>query len=89
MRHIYYILIFLLVLVTYKNVCAEDSINSLEKKINLVAGEQKVNLFNQLSRLYSDNNPDKSFEYAKQALELSIKIKYSDGAVESYFNAGL
>jgi signal transduction histidine kinase len=63
-------------------------IADLEKKLNSVTGKAKVDLLNQLSLESFRHEPQKSIDYARQALALSRDLKYSGGEARAYINLG-
>lgn len=64
-------------------------IADLEKRLNGVTGKAKVDLLNQLSGASSRHEPQKTIEYARQALNLSRDLKYPGGEARAYINLGL
>jgi tetratricopeptide (TPR) repeat protein len=64
-------------------------IADLEKRLNRVTGKVKVDLLNQLSGESSRHEPQKTIEYARQALNLSRELKYQGGEARAYINLGL
>ncbi|OFX23209.1 MAG: hypothetical protein A2033_13900 [Bacteroidetes bacterium GWA2_31_9] len=50
---------------------------------------QKVNILLRLSEKNLSNSPEKSFAYANQALDLSLKLNYKKGLAASYNDLGI
>ncbi len=82
-----YILIFLMlclsgvILFADKNISRE--IKKLEKKIVDLKDKKRVDTLIELSHLYLSKSPKKTVAYAKEALELSKKLKYELGKARS------
>jgi tetratricopeptide (TPR) repeat protein len=64
-------------------------IADLEKRLNGVTGKAKVDLLNRLSGVSIRHDPQKTIEYAKQALNLSRDLKYPEGEAGAFINLGL
>jgi signal transduction histidine kinase/Tfp pilus assembly protein PilF len=65
-----------------------SELDSLENILLNVTGKEKVDLLNQLASENYYLSSEKLKEYAKQALELSKKINYKNGKVQSFHNLG-
>ncbi len=63
-------------------------IDSLENKLEITLGKEKVDILNELSKLYINKSTDKSLEYCKNAYELAKSLKYKEGEALSIFNLG-
>ncbi|OFX46949.1 MAG: hypothetical protein A2046_12755 [Bacteroidetes bacterium GWA2_30_7] len=87
------ILIVLLLFVTYSNASFAKkgfSTDSLFVKLEKQSDDtQKVNVFLRLSERNLSNNPEKSFAYANQALDLAKKLNYKKGIAASYNDLGI
>jgi tetratricopeptide (TPR) repeat protein/serine phosphatase RsbU (regulator of sigma subunit) len=82
-----------IVLLTLSNLQAQTKVKSkTDSLLNLLSkSEQDTNrilLLNELRRAYSSFLPSKSFEYGKEALELSQKLNYTKGLANSYGGLG-
>jgi tetratricopeptide (TPR) repeat protein len=64
-------------------------IADLEKRLNGVTGNAKVDLLNQLAEESIRHEPLKTIEYARQALTLSRDLKYPGGEAGAYINLGM
>ncbi|MBI9035031.1 MAG: tetratricopeptide repeat protein [Bacteroidales bacterium] len=61
--------------------------DSLQNLLDLADHDTvRVNLFNQLSVYFSDNNPEKSMEFAGKALIVAKRKKYEEGEAYAYLN---
>lgn len=65
-----------------------SELDSLENILLNVTGKEKVDLLNQLASENYYLSSEKLEKYAKQALELSKKINYKNGEVQSFHNLG-
>jgi len=83
MKLVYKLLIFFPIIIY-----AKENIDSLEYELNRTIGKDKVDIFNELSRLYLEKSIDKSLKYINQALKLSYKYKYNNGIANALLNKG-
>ncbi len=68
----------------------QNKIDSLEKQLVLASPDtQRVHLLNQLSFALYSKNPEKSKDYADEALYLAEKLNFKRGTAETYKNIGL
>lgn len=65
-----------------------SQIDSLEKELTKVQGNEKINLLNKLSFLSQRFSIEKSKVYAKEAYELSLEKNYDYGKAEALNNLG-
>lgn len=63
--------------------------DSMIARLDSVKGEVKVDLLNEVADIDSKTSPDKCLRYAKQALELSLRIKYTKGEAAARKNIGI
>ncbi len=78
-------LLFPFLLATFLSVAQQDILDSLEAKLkSRLIGRERVDVLNQLAYNNFDVNDTLAFEYAKQALDLSIRTNYPLG--EKYAN---
>ncbi len=62
-------------------------VDSLQNLLDLADHDTvRVNMFNKLSVHYSDNNPEKSMEFAGKALIVAKRKKYKEGEAYAYLN---
>ena len=77
------IIIFLLLLI--QNLSAKFvKIDSLEYRLEIAYGQEKVDIFNTLSVLYINKSTEKSLDYCRKASDLAKNIKYKNGEALSY-----
>ena len=70
-----------------QNVFSQD-IKSLEEKLKSASPEEKVGILNQLAEAYLGSNPDKSIDYANQALKAAKKAEDVDEEAGALINLG-
>ena len=88
MKKLLYISFFVLSISTA--FCQVSVIDSLENELKTEKQDtNKVQLLNLLSKELRNNDFDKAYQYAQEALELSIKLKYLIGIGSSYNNLGI
>ncbi len=78
MKKILILIIFMFVLSSIVN--ADDSIETLEKKLQTVTGKEKIEVLVNLSKALNSKSPKKAIEYAKKAL--SFLKQYKDIKLE-------
>ena len=66
-----------------------QEIDSLLNLLDKVSGEAKVKVLNRLAYLYRVNEPDKTIEYANEALQIAESINSLKGKYESLSYLGL
>jgi hypothetical protein len=66
----------------------ERDIKELEEKLKTAPGKEKIALINDFAAKYMDLAPDKSLEYAKQALQLAEKLNDPRGIFMSLNKIG-
>lgn len=74
------ICILLLVILAFGAIHAQEStidqtIKDLETRVKTARGKEKAGILNELSFIYRSRSPQKSIEYGKQALALSLELK--------------
>jgi tetratricopeptide (TPR) repeat protein len=62
--------------------------DSLEKILPDLHGIEKVDVLNRLALSYRVTKQEKTFEFGKQAIELSGRLKYEKGAADALHNIG-
>jgi signal transduction histidine kinase/DNA-binding response OmpR family regulator len=67
----------------------EEKIDSLRKIQANYSGPEQVDIFNQISWEYRNNNPDSAIYFAQKAHDSSIRIKYSDGEIKGLNYLGI
>ncbi|MCP4580745.1 MAG: sensor histidine kinase [candidate division Zixibacteria bacterium] len=86
-------LICLLLLVSNASLFAQtDSqteIDSLKALLSHKTGEDKVQVFNALSKAHWSQSSEQTIEYADRALVLSLKIKFKEGEATALKNKGV
>lgn len=86
MKKLFFIVILLLI---NDSIFSQSTIiDSLETKINSVTGKEKVELLNEISKVYLNLSPDKTVEYGAQALKLAEELDYKKGEIKSLTNIG-
>jgi len=78
-----FILFFLIL-----DIQAQQSIQDLEKKLKTVEGKDRFGVLYDLSKAYLSLSPKRSFDYAKQAIDLSKKLKDPSLQADAYNLAG-
>jgi class 3 adenylate cyclase/uncharacterized protein HemY len=66
----------------------EDIIDSLLTAIDSAKDTARVNILNKLSKEFEFRDPDKSYQYAEEAVRLSEEIDYKEGLAYGYMNIG-
>lgn len=82
------ILILLLLLGQTFLFANETKIDSLENKLEIVSGKEKVDVLNKLSELYIQKSTGKAFEYCEKASELAKSLNYKEGEALSFYYFG-
>lgn len=80
------VLLFPAASIAQTKISRSDSLLSL---LNNAQDTGRVNILNQLSSSYWYSDPLKTFEYAKQAMELAKKLGFQKGLVTAYNNTGV
>ncbi|MCK4421681.1 GGDEF domain-containing protein [candidate division WOR-3 bacterium] len=80
---------FILVLIIPGFHISANDIEELEKKLQDVAGKERVEVLDKLAKAYREISPKKTLEYSKEALELSQELNYKKGEALSLHNFGL
>lgn len=73
----------LIILVLSINLFSQADIDSLETQLEIVSGEERIEILNKLVKVYDTVSYTKSLNYAKQALELTKKFKSKEDAADS------
>ena len=60
-------------------VFAGEPVEALEKKLNTIAGKQRIEVLNKLAGAYRKKSPGKCITFANEALELSVRFDDLDG----------
>ena len=76
-------LLILFLLIPYILFSNTAAIDSLKIQLNIVEGKEKVEVLNELAKAYLNESPQKTIEYANQALNLSQKIDYIEGEIQA------
>ncbi|MCD4745694.1 MAG: tetratricopeptide repeat protein [Bacteroidales bacterium] len=87
MNYIFINIIFLFLLIS-NLIFGNIQQDSLEKRLNIVTGTEKINVLNKLSVLYLNDLPDRSVYLGNRALELSLELNDSVGKAQAYNNIG-
>ncbi len=67
----------------------QNNIDNLKIKLKTVSGKERVDILNQLSKMYYTLSPAKVIKYGQQALELSQKFGYDKGRAHALKNIGV
>jgi len=70
-------------------VCPATERAELERRLAAAAGEERVDLLNELAYDIKANEPQQSIIYAAEALELSTDLGYEEGEVTALNNLGI
>jgi len=65
-----------------------DKIDSLKMQLNDTEEKTHVDLLNQISREFWQNNYDSAYFYAQEALKISAEIRYDKGIADAYNRIG-
>ncbi len=76
-------LYFLIILLISINLFSQANIDSLETQLEIVSGKERIEVLNELVKAYDTVSYIKSLDYAKQALELTKKIKSKEDVAAS------
>src|SRR5690349_9650730 len=85
LRVIAIVLFFLIADTTFAQ---EQNIDSLKKILPSLHDSARVDCLNELSRLYSELNPDTSLYYSSAANDEAVMINYIPGIAVSFLNKG-
>jgi class 3 adenylate cyclase/tetratricopeptide (TPR) repeat protein len=66
----------------------KDKIDSLLSVLSNAKDTVRVNILNSLSKEFEFREPDKSYQYAEEAVRLSEEIGYKKGLANGYMNIG-
>jgi class 3 adenylate cyclase/Tfp pilus assembly protein PilF len=66
----------------------EDKIDSLLQALDGVEDTARVNILNRISKEFEFREPEKSYQYAKDAVRLSEELVYEEGLAYGYMNIG-
>jgi len=67
----------------------QNNIDNLKIKLKTVSVKERVDILNQLSKMYYTISPEKVIKYGRQALELSQKLDYDKGRAHALKNIGV
>jgi tetratricopeptide (TPR) repeat protein len=67
----------------------EQKVKELKNKLKTASGKERVNVLNGISYSLYKQDPQKAVKYAKQALDLSRKIKYTAGEGIAFNNLAI
>lgn len=67
----------------------EEKIDSLRKIQDNYSGREQIDIFNQISWEYRNNNPDSAIYFAQKAHDTSVRIKYPDGEIKGLNYLGI
>ena len=70
------------------NLFSQTKIDSLETQLKKVTENEKILILNELAKAYSENSPQKTIDYGKEALELSKQFNYKEGEAQALKNIG-
>jgi tetratricopeptide (TPR) repeat protein len=76
-------LFFLIILILSTNLFSQANIDSLETQLKIVNDKERIEVLNELVKAYDTISYIKSLDYAKQALELTIKLKSKEDIADS------
>jgi len=81
---------FLIMFFSLLNLYSESSIDSLEFRLknSILQSEEKIEILNKLAKAYWDVLPEKSIEFAEQALHLAEESKNIKGKADALNNIG-
>lgn len=82
-------LTIILILLMSASAISSDTVDSLVALLPVKSGEDKIVLLNELSKAHWGISVDKAFEYANQALELSLQIDFKEGEATAFKNLGV
>jgi serine/threonine protein kinase/Tfp pilus assembly protein PilF len=82
-RCIYFVVILLVSLTVYGAEAFERKVAKLEKRLEEVAGKEKVDTLNLLAFYFIKRQSSRSIMYGRQALELAEKINYAKGKAKA------
>ena len=82
-------LIIILILALQTAVFAQVDIDSLETILPLKSGAEKIDILNDLAKAYWGRDPEKTFVYGEQALNLSLESEYEKGEATAFKNIGI
>ena len=82
-------LLLISIFLTFSNLKSETLIDSLENSLKKNDTKNKLEIFNLLSFYYFEDNPEKSIDYANNAIQLSIQQNNNIQQAKAYENLGL
>jgi signal transduction histidine kinase len=81
---------FILLLLFFSaNLFSQAKTDSLEERLKIVSGKEKVEILNKLAEEYKNVSPEKTIELGQQALELSLKLDLKKEEAKSLTNIGV
>ena len=72
----------------FQNLFSQTAIDSLESMLQTAKGQEKIIILNDLSSSWIESSPEKSINYAQQALQLSEEINNRFGKAVALNNLG-
>ena len=84
----YLIILFILFIYSSHLLFSQTKIDSLESQLEKAADIEKVEVLNELTKVYLNKSPQKALDYSNQALELSERLDYIKGKAEALKNIG-
>lgn len=82
------LLVIVLLLLSSSLAFASPKVTSLEKSLGSATGAQRVVLLNTLAEMLIEKDPERSLEYAQEALPLAQELKLPEAQVDSLNNIG-
>ena len=67
----------------------DEAQKELLQKLQNASTKEQVNIYNQLSKSYIYNDPQRAIKYAEQALQIAKRLDDKRGMAEAYNNLGL
>ncbi|MFH1051433.1 MAG: tetratricopeptide repeat protein [bacterium] len=89
MKTLKYIIQIMVIILPLNNVFGSDNIDQLTLQLYESEGKEKVNILNQLSKAYRDNDNNKVYHYSKRALQVAKSINYKKGKADAMMNIGI
>ncbi len=89
MKHLHFLLCIQLCLVCGWVIGQQADEISLKNRLPAAAGEQRVEILNELTRQLITSRPDEAENYAEEAYKLSKKLNYAKGVAASAFYLGI
>jgi signal transduction histidine kinase len=79
MKFLYFLIIFIISI----NLFSQANIDSLETQLKIVNSKERIDVLDELVKVYDSISYTKSLDYALQALELTIKFKNKEDIADS------